>query len=503
MKHTFALAAAFVAFASAALAADLNLVPYPQEVKMGEGTVPFEYKLGGDGAFHSTRDFTLPDEGYKLSISKEKGIEIRYKDDEGRTYAIFTLCQLAGVSGMNPDGRTLQVPCCEITDWPAFKWRGVLFDDCRHFFGKESVKKTLVAMFRHKMNVFHWHLTEDQAWRLAIPKYPDLIKYGAVRPESQNPDGLGLPKMDGTPYGPYYYTEDDVKEVLAFARMLNIRVIPEIEIPGHALAAIAAYPQFCCRGRIEPRMPWCQWGISEDIICAGNDEAIEFLEDVLDYVTDLFPDAVVHIGGDEAPKTRWKECPKCQARIKALGLKDETALQGWVTKHFTEYLAKKGRRAIGWDEITECDLPAETMVMVWRGAQAGAAAAKKGHDVVMCPTSHCYLDYPQSRDHHAEKAKGYGWPHWAPPLTLEMVYSFDPLAGIPAECRSHILGIQGNTWSEHMRTPAEHEWKLWPRAAALAEIGWTGPGRRTFDDFKRRCDIDMEEMEKAGYNVCR
>ncbi len=242
------------------------------------------------------------------------------------------------------------------------------------------------------------------------------------------------------------------------------------------------------------------WGVSDDIFCAGNDKTIKFLEDVIDYVTELFPDVVVHIGGDEAPKGRWKECPKCQARIKALGLKNEAELQGWMVKHFTEYLAKKGKRAIGWDEITECNPPTETMIMCWRGANHGIAAAKKGHDVVMCPTSHCYMDYPQDADH---KAKGYGKPAWAPVLSLEKVYTLDPLAGIPQEYHKHILGTQGNMWSEHILTPAEHEWKLWPRAAALAEIGWTGPGKHDFKDFKHRVDADMERMAELGWNVCR
>ena len=221
---------------------------------------------------------------------------------------------------------------------------------------------------------------------------------------------------------------------------------------------------------------------------------------MLDYVVTLFPDEVVHIGGDEAPKDRWNECPKCQARIKALGLKDAHQLQGWVTKHFTEYLAGKGKRAIGWDEITECELPQQTMIMNWHGVNMGIAAAKKGHDVVFTPYSNCYFDYRQSSiaEH---QAKGYGFPSWAGELNLEKVHKLDPLAGIPAEFHKHVFGVQGNLWTESVTTPAEMDWKLWPRAAAIAEIGWCGGNAHPYDDFKRRIEVDMKRMSDAGYNV--
>lgn len=478
----------------------VSLVPYPQELTLGKDVVTV---ASLDAATVETVAGTLPASGYTISASKDRGVRITAADEAGAFYARQTLSQLARKTA---DG--FEVPCCEIKDWPKFGWRGVMWDDCRHFFGKAAILKALDAMAMHKMNVFHWHLTEDQAWRLEIPELPELLTYGAVRPQSEYPDGLGKERaLDGRPYGPFYYTAADVREILAYAKARHIRVIPEIELPGHALAAIAAYPELCCRGKAafdgkDHGAPWPNWGISKDIFCAGNDETIRFLEKVLDYVVTLFPDEVVHIGGDEAPKDRWKECPKCQARIQAQGLKDAHQLQGWVTKHFTEYLARKGKRVIGWDEITECELPQQTMIMNWHGVEMGIAAAKKGHDVVFTPVSNCYFDYRQSSiEEH--QAKGYGFPTWAGELDLEKVHKLDPLAGIPAEFQKHVFGVQCNLWTESVVTPAEMEWKLWPRAAAIAEIGWCGGNAHPYADFKRRVDVDMKRLSEAGYNVRR
>ena len=475
----------------------LDLVPYPQEVKIAEGTLCVKSLDGVEVSISGAKG--LPASGYELRVSAD-GVKISAADEAGAFYGRQTLAQLAQKTSAG-----YSLPCCEIRDWPRFAWRGVMFDDCRHFFGKEAVKRTLDAMAAHKMNVFHWHLTEDQAWRLVVPKFPELVTYGAVRSQSEYPDGLGKNRaLDGTPYGPYYYTEADIKEVLAYAKARHIRVVPEIELPGHAVAAIAAYPNLCCRGQLVPREPWPKWGISDDIFCAGNDDAIRFLEQVLDYVVSIFPDEVVHIGGDEAPKARWNACPKCQARMKAVGAKDAAALQGWVTAHFTEYLAKKGRRAIGWDEVAEAKIPADTMVMWWRGRKPEIAveAARRGHDIVACPSSHCYFDFRQnSVEEHL--ARGYGYPtRRKAPLTLAMVHSFNPLAGIPDEQKGRIAGLQCNVWSEHILTPSEFEWKLWPRAAAIAEIGWSGPGAHPWVDFKRRCDEAMSKLARKGYNVC-
>ena len=485
--------------AKTAAAADAPaLVPFPKEFTSKKGSVTLASLA--EAKVKMLPKGKLPPEGYAIRIAKDKGVSIAASDEDGVFYAKETLRQLG-----KKTEKGWRFPCCEIKDFPEFKWRGILFDDCRHFFGKAAVLKTLRAMAAHKMNVFHWHLTEDQAWRLDIPKYPELVKYGAYRSQSQYPDGLGKGNaLDGKPYGPFFYTADDVKEILAEAKKLHIRVIPEIELPGHAVAAVAAYPELCCRGKAvfdgkDHGEPWPRWGVSKDVFCPGNDKTIKFLEDVLDYVCELFPDEVVHIGGDECPKDMWRNCAKCKKRATELGVGDVRNLQGWMTKHFTEYLAKKGKRTIGWDEITECDIPKNTMVMNWHGS--GAKAALKGQEVVMCPTKHCYLDYPQGADH---AAKGYGYPTWSIRLPLERVYALDPYEGIAdEEARRNIVGVQGNMWAESIVTPEEHEWKLWPRAAALAEIGWTGAGKRDFADFKRRVDVDMGRMAAAGYNVCK
>lgn len=500
-RSSFALRLAVLILVSSAYSVwseSLDLVPYPREVEVAAGTA--ELASLDKIPVTMARPGAMPAEGYELMV-KPKGVKITAADAAGAFYARQTLKQLA----KSAPGGGFSVPCCTIRDWPAFAWRGVLFDDCRHFFGKEAVKKTMDAMAAHKLNVFHWHLTEDQAWRLAVPKFPNLVKYGAVREQSEYPDGLGKNHaLDGKKYGPYFYTEADVKEILAYAKVRHIRVIPEIEMPGHACAALAAYPHLCCRGSIGKRTPWPKWGVSRDIYCAGNDETIRFLEQVLDYVVSLFPDEVVHIGGDEAPKDRWNECPKCQARIKAVGVKNAHELQGWMTRHFTEYLAKKGRRTIGWDEILEAEIPSETLVMWWHGKRHDLVlnAAKKGHDIVVCPSGNCYFDHRQVPPEEHQKL-GYGYPtRRKNDLTLKVAYAFDPYGG-HAEAKENIIGVQCNLWSEHILTPSELEWKMWPRAAATAEIGWSGASAHPWKDFQRRAAADMERMTAAGYNVCK
>ena len=474
----------------------LDLLPYPQEVAVGSGsiTVPsldsIQVRLAPKNA--------LPVSGYTIKVGP-KNVEITAADKAGAFYAKKTLEQLA-----QKKGDRYTIPRCTIRDWPAFAWRGVMLDECRHFFGKEAVKKTLDAMADHKMNVFHWHLTEDQAWRLAVPKFPKLITYGAVRSQSQYPDGLGKGReLDGQKYGPFYYTEADVREIVAYAKARQIRVIPEIELPGHAYAAIVSYPNLCCSGKVGARDPWARWGISREIFCAGNDETIKFLEQVLEYVVSLFPDEVVHIGGDEAPKSRWAACPKCQARIKEKGLKDENELQAWMTRHFVEFLAKKGRRAVGWDEVMAAEIPASTMIMWWHGKNHDVVtdAVTKGHDVIACPSGSCYFDFLQCEPEEYEK-RGYGYPtRRAKPLTVKAVWGFNPYGGVSPEQQKKIVGIQCNLWSEHILTPTEMEWKLWPRAAAIAETGWRGPNAGTWADFRRRCLVDIDRMTKAGHEV--
>ena len=469
------------------------LLPMPQKVAWRDGC--------SSAAIRFVADESVPAEGYRLDVAPEE-ILVRSSDAAGRFYAERTLRQLAGKDGYR---------CCVIEDAPAYSWRGLHFDDGRHFFGKDEVKRTIDLMADYKLNVFHWHLTEDQGWRLAIDAYPRLVEVGSVRPSSVR---AGSTKdQDGVRYGPFFYTKSDIREVVAYAAERHVKVVPEIEIPGHAKAALAAYPEFSCRGEaLEPKEPWCAWGVSKDIICAGNDGAIRFLEKVLDEVCELFPSDVIHIGGDEAPKDRWKECPKCQARIKALGLRDEEALQGWVVRHFTEYLAAKGRRAIGWDEILAGgNLPKETMVQTWRGwrtAEDAIAAVKAGHDVVMSPNRECYFDYWQGLDPRQDPydyigavttVRTNGWSGRS--LPLEKVFRFDPRKGIPDGMRTHILGGQGNNWSEYTRGREDLEWKMWPRALALSEALWTANPSRSYEEFRSRAAAHRARLRAAGVNA--
>ena len=446
-------------------------------------------------------DKSLPKEGYRLTVSAT-GVTIASADAAGAFYARQTLKQLS-------DGKSC--PCVEIEDAPAYSWRGVHFDDCRHFFGKQTLKATLDLMAQYKYNVLHWHLTEDQGWRLDIPGYPELVKYGAVRPESpahgararKLPNGERVMDMDGQKYGPFYYTEAEVKDILAYAAERHILVVPEIELPGHVAAALAAYPEFACRPEnLAHRHPRLVWGIEKDVLCLGNDKAIKFMEDVLDYVCRLFPSPFVHIGGDECPSVRWKDCPKCQARVKAEGLADEKALQPWVTRHFIKFLAARGKRTVGWDEYLNGDVPTDAVGMSWRTPGQGtgdmailslADAVKKGHDMVMCRNDLTYFYYGQGL---ANDPFQYG----GGKLTLARVYSFDPAEGVPAEARAHVLGGQCCNWSEYTWNEYDLAWKMWPRGCAMAEALWRGANKPGFDDFKRRVAVHRERLLKAGVN---
>ena len=483
----------------AMLLAALALVPQPTEVVEREGFCDKTESV----VF--TTDSAIPAEGYKLKITAD-GITVASSDAAGAFYAKVTLGQLAIKEGGNT-----KYPCVEIYDVPRYSWRGIHFDDCRHFFGKEQVLKTLELMAQHKFNRFHWHLTDDQGWRLDVPGYPELVKYGAVRSSSPkhgtHPEFGAGPEArakasDGKPYGPFYYTEEDIKEIVAYAAERHIQVVPEIELPGHFQAVLAAYPEFACFPDPSNRDPLCIWGISKNVMCIGNDQAIRFMEDVLDYVCRLFPGDVVHIGGDECPQEKWKTCPKCQARIRAETLGDEHGLQPWITKRFVKFLEARGKRALGWDEYLLGDVPISAMGMNWRtvggdgaGHQLvnGIAAAIKGHDIVMTPMSFCYLDYAQGLDEDPFQYIG-------GKLTLAQCYAFDPCAGVPEEAQKHIIGGQGNNWSEYTWNGYDLEWKMWPRACALAEVLWTGGKKPSFDDFLRRMRTHRSRLIKSHVN---
>lgn len=433
----------------------------------------------------------LAEEGYTLE-SCEKGVLIKASTAKGAFYGYQTLRQLLPVEIYSKEvvqGVTWSVPSVSIKDTPRFPWRGIMIDEGRYFMGRSAVLDMLDSMAMHKLNVMHWHLTEDQGWRIEIKKYPQLVLNGAKRAESpvytsKNREG------DGTPYGYYYYTQDQIKEIVAYAEARHITIVPEIEMPGHAVSALSAFPDLSCTGG--PFTPTCRWGVQADIYCAGNDHTIRFLEDVLDEVMELFPSSYIHIGGDEAPKRRWNQCAKCQKRIKDNGLKDSHELQSWFISHFSNYLRDHGRNLIGWGEILEGGLAEGAAVMSWIGVKSGIQAAEMGHKVVMTPIGACYLDYGQNIPDDPYCYMGGG-------VTLRSSYNFDPCNGVPEKFHSYVMGLQGNLWSEYIRDQAELEWKAWPRACALAEVAWS-PATKDWKNFNSRIYKHITRLDVNGTN---
>lgn len=440
-------------------------------------------------------DAGLGAEGYDLSVSKD-GVVIRATTPAGLFHGCQTLRQLlppAVLAGTKQSGVVWALPAVQIHDQPRYRWRGLMLDVCRHFLPVEDVKKFIDVMALHKFNTLHWHLTEDQAWRIEIKKYPRLTEVGSVR--AQSPKHGNRNQGDGVPYGPFFYTQAQIRDVVAYAAARHIVIVPEIEMPGHALAALSAYPELSCRGG--PFKPRCFWGVEGDVYCAGNDKTVAFVKDVLTEVMALFPGTFVHIGGDECPKGRWANCPKCQARMKAEGLKNPHELQSWFVRQMDQFLASKGRRLIGWDEILEGGLAPGAAVMSWRGVGGGIAAAKQGHDVVMSPGTHCYLDHGQSGMPGEPECIGGR-------TTLARAYSYEPTpAELTAEQKVHVLGVQGNLWSEYLWNVKDVEYNAYPRACALAEVGWTPAEKKNFADFWTRMESHVRRLEILNVNYRR
>ena len=420
---------------------------------------------------------------------------VKASDFNGFLYALQTIRQMLPLSiyGSAPDLKACwKVPCCEIADAPRFAYRGLMLDCCRHFFSVDEVKKVLDVMSIFKLNRLHWHLSEDQGWRIEIEKYPRLTEVGAFRNGTMV--GGDWDSNDGIRYGGYY-TKDQIRDVIAYAEERGITIIPEIDLPGHMQAALASYPELGCKGsEPQPYEVWTKWGISKQVLNVGSEKTMQFLEDVLSEVADLFPSEYIHIGGDECPRDEWETDPDCQAKVKELGLKDKDGisatarLQNYVTARMQKHLASKGKKIIGWDEILEGDLAEGATVMSWRGTAGGVKAASMGYDVIMAPTTYCYIDYVQSSDLTKEPfsithqwTKGDVAEH---PITLERVYNYDPLEEIPADEHKHILGVQCNLWTEYIATPEHLEYMLFPRVLALSEIQWSNPSVTDFNRFK-------------------
>lgn len=428
-------------------------------------------------------------EAYTLDVEKQK-VTIFGASASGLLYGIQSFIQLTSPAA-SKKGAVL-VPVVSVRDEPRFKWRGMHLDVSRHFYSVEFVKKMLDMMAFHKLNTFHWHLTDDQGWRIEIKKYPELTTISSVRKETLVGPYVEVNRVfDGKPYGGYY-TQDQIREVVEYASKLCITVVPEIEMPGHAVAALSAYPQLSCTGG--PFDVYTIWGVSDDVFCAGKEQTFDFLKDVLSEVVELFPGPYIHVGGDECPKTRWKECPLCQARMKELGLKDEMELQSYFIKRMEAFVAGKGKKLIGWDEILEGGLPERATVMSWRGYEGGIEAANTGHDVVMTPIDYCYFNFYQA-DPATEPLAFNGY------IPLDKVYQFEPVpTHIAPDKAHHVLGAQANLWTEYIKTEENAEYMLFPRLCAMSEVLWSPKGAKDYNGFLVRLQTHLERLKARNVN---
>lgn len=505
----------------------LPIVPLPQSVEVGNGSFNWNKDtrilfspndgLEFEAKFLQARILELT--GVKLQISHKSkdakgairlvfrkgahpgehhiridrsGVEMSANTPEGIFNGIQSLLQL--IHGNYIQDNATRLPFCEINDAPNFQWRGMHLDVCRHFFSPDEVKRYIDYLALYKMNTFHWHLTEDQGWRIEIKKYPKLTEIGAWRNGSMV-GHYGDQTYDSVGYGGYY-TQEQIKEIVAYAAERHITVVPEIEMPGHALAALTAYPVLSCSGG--PFEVGKSWGVFDDVYCAGNDDVFTFLENVLDEVVALFPSTYIHIGGDECPKKRWKECAKCQQRITDEGLKDEHELQSYFIQRMERYLNGKGKKIIGWDEILEGGLAPNAAVMSWRGEEGGIAAATQDHFVVMSPGSPCYFDHFQHPDKENEPIAIGGL------NTLESVYAYHPIPHELAEQKHlFILGAQANVWTEYINTFKQVEYMTLPRMAAMAEVLWTKPKQKEYSDFLKRLSVQVTILDSWGTNYCK
>jgi hexosaminidase len=424
---------------------------------------------------------------YDLIVSKN-GIEISAAGNQGLFYGVQSLIQMLPL-----EGNAVRLPIMEIQDTPRFSYRGMHLDVCRHFFPVDFIKKYLDMMALYKMNTFHWHLTEDQGWRIEIKKYPKLTEIGSIRKETMIEKNFDPYVGDGQLYGGFY-TQEQIKEIVAYATERHITVIPEIEMPGHSVAALAAYPELGCTPG--PFEVFTKWGVTDDIYCP-SEATFTFLENVLTEVIALFPGKYIHIGGDEAPKNAWKKSPLAQQVIKREGLKDEFELQSYFIRRIEKFLISKNRQLIGWDEILEGGLAPEATVMSWRGEAGGIEAAEEGHDVIMTPNSVAYFDHYQAGPEGEPLAIG-GF------TTLEDVYTYEPVPKeLSAEKAHHVLGAQGNVWTEYMKTTEHVEYMVFPRMLALSETVWTNADKKDWSNFQKKMETQYKILDARNVNAFR
>ncbi len=518
------------------ITADYNVIPLPQLIEMKDGS-PFiikkstvivfqqgneklkktagflaEYifystglslavtddERGEDAIVLKTNFANANSEAYKISVDHSHVI-INGSSEAGTFYGVQTLRK--SITAETKDKNVL-LPAVEITDYPRFAYRGMMLDVARHFYSVEFVKKYIDILALHNLNRFHWHLSDDQGWRIEIKKRPLLTEIGSKRKETLVGLLYNKPQQyDGKPYGGFY-TQEEIKEVVKYAEERSITVIPEIDLPGHMLAALTAYPELGCTGG--PYEVATKWGVFDDVLCVGNDEVFNFLEDVFSEIVELFPSKYIHVGGDECPKTKWKTCPKCQARVKALGLKAdrdhsvENKLQSYCISRVEKFLNSKGREIIGWDEILEGGLAPNATVMSWRGTEGGIAAARLHHDAIMTPHYNLYFDYYQSEDKANEPLTIGGY------VPIEKVYNYEPVPEILSdEEKKYIIGVQANMWTEYRNTDEGIEYMVLPRIAALSEIQWTMPEKKNYVFFLSRLGNLFSFYNKAGYNTAK
>ena len=482
-------------------AQSLDLISqFADQLSLVSGKKSKMHKGSSDKGFVFVKDASVSSEAYKIDVT-EKCVKVAASDLRGFNYAIQTLKQLMPVQifgNEKTEGINWSIPCVAINDAPRFAYRGMHLDEARHFFGVEEVKRYIDIMEVHKLNTLHWHLTDDQGWRIEIKKYPELTEIGAVRSGTCiKGDGS---TTDGIPYGEgMWYSQDQIREIVAYAAAKGIDVLPEIDLPGHMLAALAAYPELGCKGT--GYEVWHRWGVSKDVLCLGNDNVYGFLKDVLAEVCELFPYEYIHIGGDECPKDSWKVCPKCQAKIQELGLKAkgkysaEHYLQSYVMAQMEAFLNEKGKKAIGWDEILEGEVSENATIMSWRGEEGGIEAARLGHDAVMTPHTYYYLDYYQSIDVENEPFGIGGY------LPVETCYSYEPCPDTMTEdVKKHIIGVQANLWTEYVSTADHLEYMLLPRMTALSEVQWCNADRKDWNRFLNSADEFCKIYETMGYN---
>lgn len=424
-------------------------------------------------------------EAYTININN-KNIKISGFTSAGVFYGIQTLRKSLPIC--NATNNPIVLPAAEIKDAPRFKYRGMMLDCSRHFFSIDFIKKFIDLIALHNMNTFHWHLNDDQGWRIEIKKYPKLVEIGSVRTGTVM--GRNSDVDDSIKYGGYY-TQEQCREIVEYARQRHITVIPEIDMPGHMKAVLASYPNLGCTGG--PYKVGHNWGVYYDVLCIGNEDTFKFVEGVLDEIIDIFPSRYIHIGGDETPTKRWSECSKCEKIMQKEGL-PINKLQAYFTNRIEKYLNSKGRSIIGWDEILDGDINKSATIMSWRGIEPGEKGAKMGHDVIMSPTSYCYFDYAQTKEQYSEPLTQ------VHALDVEQVYSLDPAPKtMSEESKKHILGVQANLWTEYISNPNLATYMLLPRMAALSEVQWTSPAQKDFKQFKIRATRLSKLYDKYGY----